>query len=252
MSRVNPRRGAHPDGDLGWLIDELDLVQRRLKALEGPSGEALAGVVEELSALVDNIQAQLDDYIANDAYTKAQVDAKVASPGAITPTTIVASGNVVLNGTLRVPNAYGFDITYTRRTAWWGDDGRAGYASSSARKKTAIEPADEERLVRLLELVPKSFYYRAEIARRTSIRINEGEDYRPAKELGLIAEELDALGLREFVYYDDEGRPEGIEYSMLAVALLAVARAQHVREAERDARVDALAARLARLEGAEG
>jgi hypothetical protein len=248
---ISPRRGPIPS-ELGPLIDELDDVQRRLRQLEAPSGEQLAQVVEELEALVNDIQAQLDDYIANDAYTKAQVDAKVASPGAIAPTTITASGAVQLNSTLRVPNAYAFDITYTRRTGWWGDDGRAGYASSSARKKTAIEPADEERLARLLDLVPKTFYYRAEIARRTSRRINEGIDYVPAKELGLIAEELDALGLREFVYYDDEGRPEGIEYSMLAVALLAVARAQHVREVERDARVDALAARLARLEGVEG
>lgn len=131
-----------------------------------------------------------------------------------------------------MPNAYNFDITYTRRTAWWGNDGRAGYASSSRRKKTAIKPADEATLLALLDVEPKAFRYRAEILRRTALRINKGEDYVPAVELGLIAEELDAAGLGFFVYHDEDGQAEGIEYGMLTVALLAIARRQRDEIAE--------------------
>lgn len=56
--------------------------------------------------------------------------------------------------------------------------------------------------------------------------------------VGLIAEEVDELGLGQFVEYDDEGRPESISYDRLSVALLAV-----VKDQER--RLSAIEARLA-------
>lgn len=236
-----PSQGSIPS-ELGWLVDTLDDYERRIRTLEAPSGEALGNTVAKLAALVADIQAQLDAYLAG-RYTNSQIDSKDAAVQAqISPSINDAlAGNVSIGGELRVPNAYNFDITYTRRTGWWGNDGRAGYASSSRRKKTAIRPADEEALAALLDVEPKSFRYRAEIARRTAKRINEGADYVPAIELGLIAEELDEVGLGFFVYHDEDGRPEGIEYGMLTVALLAIARRQ------RDALAD-VTTRLERLE----
>lgn len=231
------RQGAIPS-ELGDLIDELDDIQRRLRTIEAPSGEALGNTVAKLAALVADIQAQLDAYLAG-RYTNAQIDSKDAAVQAqISPTANAAvssafagsptvGGNLQVNGELRVPNAYGFDITYTRRTAWWGNDGRAGYASSSRTKKTSIRPANAAELAALLDVEPKSFIYRPEIARRTRLRINDGIDYVPARELGLLAEELDEAGLGFFVYHNDEtGEPEGIEYGMLTVALLSIARGQ--------------------------
>lgn len=231
-----PSQGSIPS-ELGWLVDTLDDYERRIRTLEAPSGEALGNTVAKLAALVADIQAQLDAYLGT-RYTNANIDAKDADVAAqINPAISSAlAGNVSIGGELRVPNAYNFDITYTRRTAWWGNDGRAGYASSSRRKKTAIKPADEEALAALLDVEPKAFRYRAEIARRTSKRINEGIDYVPAIELGLIAEELDEVGLGFFVYHDDDGRAEGIEYGMLTVALLAIARRQ--RDALAEIRAD--------------
>lgn len=240
-----PSQGSIPS-ELGWLIDTLDDYERRIRTLEAPSGEALGNTVAKLAALVADIQAQLDAYLAG-RYTNAQIDAKDNAVAAQIQPAINASisstlgGNVSIGGELRVPNAYSTDITWTRRTGWWGNDGRAGYASSSRRKKTAIKPADEQALLALLDVEPKSFRYRAEIARRTSKRINEGVDYVPAVELGLIAEELDEAGLGFFVYHDEDGQPEGIEYGMLTVALLAIARRQ------RDALAD-VTTRLERLE----
>lgn len=221
------RQGAIPS-ELGDLIDELDDIQRRLRTIEAPSGEALGNTVAKLAALVADIQAQLDAYLAG-RYTNSQIDSKDAAVAAQISPAINATlaGNVTVGGELRVPDAYGFDITYTRRTAWWGNDGRAGYASSSRKKKTSIRPADAAELARLLDVEPKSFIYRPEIARRTRLRINDGIDYVPARELGLLAEELDEAGLGFFVYHNDEtGEPEGIEYGMLTVALLSIARGQ--------------------------
>lgn len=219
------RQGAIPS-ELGWLIDELDGFSERLRTLEAPSGESLSSTVAKLQALVANIQAQLDAWVLT-RYDNATVDARIAT--AISTT---LAGNVSIGGALLVPNAYNTDITWTRRTGWWGNDGRAGYASSSRRKKTAIRPADESQLLALLDVEPKAFRYRAEILRRTALRINAGKDYVPAVELGLIAEELEEAGLGFFVYHDEAGTPEGIEYGMLTVALLAIARRQRDEIAE--------------------
>lgn len=240
------RQGAIPS-DLGWLVDELDSISERLRTLEAPSGETLGNTVAKLSALVSDIQTELDAYLAGrytnadidnkDAAVVAQIDPKIDAKFAGSPT---VGGNLQVNGEMRVPNAYGFDITYTRRTAWWGNDGRAGYASSSRRKKTAIRPADPDVLASLLDIEPKTFRYRREISRRTALRINEGVDYTPAVEIGLIAEELDDAGLGAFVYHDEDGNAEGIEYGMLTVALLGIARGQRDELAEIRRRLDAL------------
>ena len=225
-----PSQGSIPS-ELGFLIDTLDDYERRLRTLEAPSGEALGNTVAKLTALVADIQAQLDVYLAG-RYTNTDIDNKDAAVQANILPTVQGASALTLSGQLLVPNAYNTDITWTRRTGWWGNDGRAGYASSSRRKKTAIKPADEEALAALLDVEPKAFRYRAEVARRTSKRINEGIDYVPSIELGLIAEELDEVGLGFFVYYGEDGQPEGIEYGMLTVALLAIARRQRDALAE--------------------
>lgn len=225
--------GAIPS-EIGWLVDELDSIAERLRTLEAPSGEALSSTVGKLQALVTNIQAQLDAWAAgrrSDAQTDVEIENRITNR---------LAGNVTIDGEFRSPNAYNFDITYTRRTAWLGNDGRLGYASSSRDKKIGIRDADEERLARLLDVVPKSFYYRAEIARRTRLRINDGVDYTPEREVGLMAQDLDEADLQEFVIFDEDGNPEGIEYGMLTVALHAAARLERAQR-------EALAADVAEL-----
>ncbi|MGB4777429.1 hypothetical protein [Microbacterium sp.] len=49
--RRSSRQGAIPS-ELGFLIDELDEIQRRLGILEAPSGEAIGNTVAKLAALV--------------------------------------------------------------------------------------------------------------------------------------------------------------------------------------------------------
>jgi len=220
------RTGAIPS-DLGKLIDDLNDIKKRLSILEAPSGEALSSTVAKLQALVTDIQAQLDAWVAS-RWTNAQITSQInAEISSTLAGSVTVGGNLLVNGTFRAPDAVGFNITGTRRTAWLEDaTGRLGYATSTIREKASIRVADEARLATLLDVVPKTFIYREEIRRRTRLRINDGIDYMPARELGLMAEDLDAAGFHEFVIYDDHGTPEGVEYSMLAVALLAIGRTQ--------------------------
>lgn len=213
------RMGEIPS-DIAGLIEALAEYERRLSILEAPSGEALASTVAKLQALVADIQAQLDAWVAS-RWTNAQVQSAINSTIAST-----LAGNVTIGGQLRVPDAVAFNITGTRRTLWIEDaTGRLGYATSTRDAKAGIRDADEERLARLLDIVPKTYFYREEVRRRTRLRINDGIDYMPARELGILAEDLDEAGFHEFVIYDADGVPEGVEYSMLAVALLAAGRA---------------------------
>lgn len=241
---VSTRRGAIPS-ELGWLIDELDSISDRLRTLEAPSGEALFDTVTKLQALVNDIQQQLNDYIANGTYNKAQLDSMFASrDSAIASHT--HSGGDINSGTIGIgistgqpvffTNAYNTNLTGTRRTAWLQSDGRLGYASSTRDKKASIDPANIDP-ASVLKLEPKSFIYKAEVARRTSLRINEGIDYVPKREYGLIAEDVAEAGLSQFVIYDGNGKIEGVEYSMLVVALIALAKAQDKRIVDLDTRL---------------
>lgn len=123
------RQGAIPS-DLGWLVDELDGLSERMRTLETPSGESLGSTVAKLTALVSNIQAQLDEYNAT-RYTNAQIDARILS--------LIAShmaGNVAIGGELTVqgavtmPNVYTTDIVALgggRTAVWVRDGGRIGH-----------------------------------------------------------------------------------------------------------------------------
>ncbi|WP_454112838.1 hypothetical protein [Microbacterium maritypicum] len=237
-------------GDYGYLADQIQDLRARIGELARPSGTQRYQSVAKLSALIDNIQAQLDAYNASQ-YTNAQVDAKDAAvAGQIYPAIAATlAGNVTIGGQFRAPDAVAFQITGTRRTTWIEDaTGRFGYAPSTLRMKCAVRPASEERLLALLDVAPKTFFYRDEIRRRTLTRINDGPHAvykREPRELGLIAEEVDAAGLHEFVIYDADGVPEGIEYSMLVVALQAIVRWLAERIDQQQQRIDRLEQRVA-------
>lgn len=236
----NPRQGVIPT-ELAWLIDELDSLGERLKTLEAPSGEALSSTVAKLTALIADIQAQLDAWVAS-RWTNAEIVAQITSQinsklaGSVTiggAGTI--SGAATFGSTITSPVTYSTDIGSipgARRTLWVKDSGLFGFASSSRERKTEIRPADFD-VEAILSIEPKVFRYR-EAVRRWGEMPEDERGPEPGLEVGFIAEELDDAGLGAFVFYDGEGRPEGIEYSMLVVAQQAALRD--------------LAARLDRLE----
>lgn len=117
------RQGAIPS-ELGDLIDELDDIQRRLRILEAPSGESLGNTVAKLSALVADIQAQLDAWAA-DRWTNAQIDARIDMKVAAYVAAVLA-GNVSIGGALNVvgavtmPGVRGTDLTSaSNRVSMW-------------------------------------------------------------------------------------------------------------------------------------
>lgn len=101
--------------------------------------------------------------------------------------------------------------------------------SSSRRYKTDIRPVAVDADA-VLSVSPATWVDR------------DDTDEQPARHVGFIAEELDAAGLGVFVDYDEQGRPDAIQYDRLSVALHAVAVAQQER-------LDDLERRVAALEG---
>ncbi|MBN9208133.1 MAG: hypothetical protein J0H96_05645 [Microbacterium ginsengisoli] len=236
-------------GELGALIRELQSIQRRLDELETPTGTSVNSLVAQVQQAIANITATVTAAIDLNSYTKAEIDAKVASPGAITPTSVTASGDVTASGNVSVggqlldPDAVSFVITGGRYATWIETaTGRFGNTSSSRRYKQDITPAEIDADT-FLSIVPFVFHYIAEVRKRDDPTFEGyvGPDYVVALEYGLMAEDLHAAGLTPWVYYDAAGQPDSVNYTMLVVPLLAVARA------ERDARA-ALEARVSDLE----
>lgn len=104
----------------------------------------------------------------------------------------------------------------------------------------------------LRQLRPVEFHDRGEVAARAAWQERydrspesvEGEEVPPEPRLyvGLIAEEVEALGLHEFVVYDPAtGQPDALMYDRIVVGVLALVHAQQRQ-------IDDLADRLAALE----
>lgn len=106
-----------------------------------------------------------------------------------------------------------------------------GTSTSSRDHKEDIVPL-EYALEDVLGLVPVCYRYKAEHVEPGAAR---------PYEIGLIAEDVDAAGLEELLYRDKDGKPDGIAYEKLSVALLSVCRDQQTQ-------IDALVARLDALE----
>jgi hypothetical protein len=107
-------------------------------------------------------------------------------------------------------------------------DGLYGVGSSSARYKKNIRDADID-LEAVRAIAVRTFQYRADFSKDDSVQ------------LGVIAEELVELGLEQFVFFDEQGQPDGVAYEKLALALLPLLQAQADR-------LDAFEARLTELE----
>lgn len=90
---------------------------------------------------------------------------------------------------------------------------------SSARYKQNIQPLVTD-FKRVLDIEPKSYNYKT----------------TPEKlDIGFIAEELDSLGLKHLVVYDQEGRPDGVLYDRAVVYLIPLLREQQQRIAALEA-----------------
>jgi hypothetical protein len=97
-----------PQSDVEKLVGRLNALSRRIDELATPSGSAANRTVDQLRTLVENIQQQLDDYIANGTYNKEQIDAGFATKGHR------HSANDIDTGTVTGPLGVNGDVTGQR------------------------------------------------------------------------------------------------------------------------------------------
>lgn len=168
---------------------------------------------------------------AADTYTRAVIDAAFTSrDNAIAGKASQADLNYVQQGNMTA-DVYNRVLSGSYRVAYVNSSGVLGWVSSSRRYKKSIRPAlVDPQAVLTLELV--TFLYKAEI---DTERLGE-------LQYGLIAEQLDELGLDWLVDYGQDGQPEGVRYDRLALALLPVVQQQATQ-------LEALADRVSALEG---
>lgn len=107
-------------------------------------------------------------------------------------------------------------------------------STSSRRYKQDIEDAVIDPAA-VLQLRPRTWRDRLEVA---------ADPTTTQRYIGFIAEELDELGLNEFVTYDEDG-PESISYDRLAAALIPVVRTQQEQLDDLQRQVDELRALVA-------
>lgn len=81
----------------------------------------------------------------------------------------------------------------------------AEYRKSSERYKSEIAPLGMLQSKSILQIEPKTFEY---------------NDKPGTTRVGVIAEELDAVGLKEYVEYSDKGEPDGVHYQTLVAPLI--------------------------------
>lgn len=146
--------------------------------------------------------------------------------------TVWADGDV-RGGTISGDNSIACGATYNQanapaRAMYVNSGGVFGIGSSSRRFKKNIVNADYD-VDTIRQILVRNFEYKAEFG-------GDG-----TQEVGVIAEELVAIGLKDFVYFEDDGLAKAVAYDKLA--LLALSLAQDVA-----VRVDAVEARLAKLE----
>lgn len=156
-----------------------------------------------------NATAQLttaDPTLGGHAASKQYVDAKVASIGTpdISGKADVSYVNDVHNGQLS-PAIYSRGTSGQWRSLAVQSNGVLAQTASAARFKKNVEPlgvTDEQ--VKALQLVTFDW-------------IESG-----FHDFGLIADQVEAAGLGEFVFHDDDGEVLGIHYERMALSLLPV------------------------------
>ena len=88
------------------------------------------------------------------------------------------------------------------------------FTTSALRYKSNIANIDLSKARKLLDISAKSFQYNE----------NPGITH-----IGVIAEDLDAADLKEFVKYDDQGRPDAVYYQNLVAPLIELVKDLNAR-----------------------
>lgn len=207
------------------LVSTLNEYGRRLRELEKPSGSQLTQAIQRVLDISENIDQTVAASINRNSYDRATIDQKcnawnwgVLPPGRGGTNTTNAFNNMFSTGSWRA--------------VWALSDGTLGTAQSSRKvKQDFIMP---EITLEQMRAVDWTLY-------RFIDDVNLNGDSATVH-LGMIAEELDDNGLGQFVEYNDDYEPCGINYPMLGVWAVHEAHLAHDR-------IDRLEERLKALEG---
>lgn len=207
------------------LVSTLNEYGRRLRELEKPSGSQLTQAIQRVLEISENIDQTVAASINRNSYDRATIDQKcnawnwgVLPPGRGGTNTTNAFNNLFSTGSWRA--------------VWALSDGTMGTAQSSRRvKQDFIMP---EITLEQMRAVDWTLY-------RYIDDVNLNGDSATIH-LGMVAEDLDDNGLGQFVEYNDDYEPCGINYPMLGVWAVHEAHLAHDR-------IDRLEERLKALEG---
>ena len=207
------------------LVSTLNEYGRRLRELEKPSGSQLTQAIQKVLDISANIDQTVAASISKNSYDRSTIDAKcnawnwgVLPPGRGGTNTTNAYNNVFSAGSWRA--------------VWALSDGTMGTSQSSRKvKRDFLKP---DITLEQMRAVDWTLY-------RFIDDVNRNGD-SAAIHIGMIAEELDDNGLGQFVEYNDDYEPVGINYPMLGVWAIHEAHLAHDR-------IDRLEERLKALEG---
>lgn len=105
----------------------------------------------------------------------------------------------------------------TQRAVHVNSDGTLGVVTTSSRRyKENIVPYTDSTS-KLLDVTPVNFDYKLGV-------IDDESGNNRLNHFGLIAEEVHDAGLNHLVYYDAEGKPDGVAYERLSFELLNVVK----------------------------
>jgi hypothetical protein len=268
--------GAPPDSNLAEVRSAIRDFEGRLRELATPTGTQIAELVKEVRDRLGQIPTevsnavtalglltpdQVRDLVENPP-TGSNVTGDISATGSIEAAadvtaggTITAGGDITTPGILTALASRSLVLATGYAGAWLDSTGRLGISPSSIRFKTNLEEWQPD-ISRILLL-------RAVLFRYDPQQLGDMDPDAP-KQVGFIAEELEALGFHEFVFYDggieardaieaqdatyDENgveltpavaaqpavdaapsRVQGINYDRLTVALLVLAKWQDQR-----------------------
>lgn len=209
------------------LVSTLNEYGRRLRELEKPSGSQLTQAIQKVLDISANIDQTVAASINRNSYDRGTIDQKcnawnwgVLSPDRGGTNTTNAYNNVFSAGSWRA--------------VWALSDGTMGTAQSSRKVKQDFMMPDIT--LEQMRSVDWTLYRFIDDVNRN------GDD--AAIHIGMIAEELDDNGLGQFVEYNDDYEPVGINYPMLGVWAIHEAHLAHDRIDRLDERLKALEERI--------
>lgn len=174
-----------------------------------PMVDQITVMYQEIQTLTGNLDKRVQESIERNSYTKSEIDAKAQAWnwGVLSPD----------RGGTGTVNAYENLFTVGPwRSAWVLHDGTVGTAQSIREAKTNIRDADEFIPVDALRRVKWQVF---------TMKDDENQHLDDAQPMvGMIADDLDAVGLGFFCEYDEDGSLVGINYPMLGVAALRLAQ----------------------------